>query len=85
MARGIYCKSCNERMEATANKYGELYEWISGTAQRRLLCDGAHFGETEIKKGDICYAAVLLPNKNHPNYERQKPEAWAHEYIYTAF
>jgi len=72
-------------MEAAAKRYNELYESIIGTAQRNMFCDGAHSGQKEIKAGDICYAAVLLPSRDHHNYERQKPEAWAHGYIDTAF
>lgn len=71
-------------MSDTATKYGELYESIEGKAIKDMFCDGAcsnGSGPTEIKKGDNCFAAVLLPDRHHFNYERQKPERWAHEFI----
>jgi len=85
MARLIHCKSCKEKMEASAIQYGECYEWIPGTAIQNMFCDGAHGELFEIKKGDYCFAAVLLTSQDHPNYERQKPEVWCEEFIDIAF
>lgn len=86
MARNIYCKGCNDRIKKSAEEFGELYESLAGTANKDLNCDGGGTDhQFDIKPGDICYAAVLLPSKDHPNYERQKPEMWAHDYITTAF
>lgn len=80
-------EKCNKKMKDSAIKYGELYESIEGIALRDMFCDGTCFtGEsaTEIKKGDKCFAAVLLNNRNHPTYHLQKPEAWANEFITTS-
>ena len=80
MARYIHCPSCKDRVEKNAIKFGELYESIKGTSiiYPKMICDGN--GEI-INYGDACYAAVLLPNKEHFNYEKQKPESWMHEFI----
>lgn len=80
MARYIHCEACKNRMAATAKQYGEFYEFIEGVAKEDLLCDGGCLENvdtaTKINKGDKCFAAVLLPNKEHFNYPVQKPEAW---------
>lgn len=84
MARYIHCEKCNKQMTESANKYGELYESIEGIAIKDMLCDGGcgtGGSATPIKKGDKCFAAVLLNNRSHPTYHLQKPEAWAHEFI----
>lgn len=70
-------------MEASAKQFGELYESIEGVAIKDMFCDGG-CGDSEptpIKKGDKCFASVLLPNSSHPTYHLQKPEAWANEFI----
>lgn len=81
MARYIHCESCNKRIAELAKKHGELYESIEGTAKFEMFCDGAHADEFPIKPGDKCFAAVLLTNRNHVNYESQKPAAWAKEIL----
>lgn len=81
MARYIHCPECNKRMAANAAKFGELYESVEGVALYDMFCDGAHDGLTEIKQGDKCFAAVLLDNSKHPNYRRQHPDNWAHDFI----
>lgn len=84
MAKLIHCRECNKHMIESAKKYGELYEFIEGTAKEYLFCDGACFtdeGPKLIKQGEICYASCLLPSKSHPKYEYQKPEMWAHKFI----
>jgi len=84
MARYIHCEKCNTKMANSATKYGELYESIEGVALKDMFCDGDCFSgnsATSIKKGDKCFAAVLLDNRNHPTYHLQKPEAWASEFI----
>lgn len=86
MARLIHCEKCNKQMAALADRYGELYESVEGIALRDMFCDGSCFtgdSATPIKKGDKCFAAVLLNNRNHPTYHLQKPEAWASEFIDT--
>ncbi len=83
MARYIHCEECKNRMVANAHKYGELYEFIEGIALFDMYCDGSCGNEdaTPIKKGEKCFASVLLPNKSHQNYEKQKPENWAEDYL----
>jgi len=67
-------------MEATATKYHELYEAVEGTAIEDIHCDGC-MSPFDIKKGEKCFAAVLLDSRKHPNYELQLPAAWAHQFI----
>lgn len=83
MARYIHCEKCNKKMASSASQYGELYESIEGVAKKDMFCDGACGGDepTPIKKGEKCYAAVLLNNRSHPTYHLQKPESWASEFI----
>lgn len=83
MARYIHCEKCKNSISEKAKTYGELYEYVEGIALNDMLCDGICGNEqaTPIKKGDKCYAAVLLPNKFHFNYEKQKPENWAKDFI----
>lgn len=70
-------------MIASAERHGELYESIEGFALRDMFCDGAcgTYEATLIEEGEKCFASVLLNNNNHPNYEKQKPEMWANEFI----
>jgi len=86
MARYIYCEKCDNKMKASAIEFGELYESIEGIALRDMFCDGACGGAeaTQIEEGDKCFAAVLLDSKSHPNYESQKPSAWANQFIKTS-
>jgi len=83
MARSIYCEECNKKVASDAKKFDELYESIEGIAIVDMFCDGFCGSDTAtpIKKGDKCFASVLLNSKNHPNYEFQKPENWANEYL----
>lgn len=83
MARYIHCESCNKQMTESAKKFGELYESIEGVALKDMFCDGAcGKGEaTQIEEGEKCFAAVLLDNNAHPNYQYHKPSFWAHEFI----
>lgn len=83
MARYIHCEACNKRMREVAKSYNELYESIEGIALKDMFCDGACDGgkATEIKKGDKCFAAVLLPSEFHSNYAKQKPGRWAADFI----
>lgn len=85
MARYIHCEKCNKKMSEDAKQFGELYESIEGHAIKNMSCDGS-CGKSEpslIKVGDKCFAAVLLDSMAHPNYQHQKPELWAHEFITT--
>lgn len=86
MARYIHCEECKNRLEALHASYNELYEYVKGTAVRDMFCDGSCYGggaksATPIKEGEICYAAICLPSNKHFNYEKIKPELWAHEFI----
>lgn len=84
MARYIHCEKCNKEIDESAKNYGELYESIEGIALKDMLCDGAcglDGSAKPIKKGEKCYAAVLLNNRSHPTYHLQKPEAWIDGYI----
>lgn len=86
MATYIHCEACKNRMTANAARFNELYESLEGTALRDMFCDGActdgnNGGPTPIKAGDICFAAVLLNNRSHFNYEKQRPQVWASQFI----
>ena len=84
MARNIYCPDCEKRVHASAEKYGELYESVEGQAIKKMFCDSCgepNDDSTAINIGDTCFAAVVLPNRSHPNYEFQKPEVWMNDYI----
>lgn len=83
MAMYIHCEKCKDRMVELAAKYNELYEFLEGTALQDMKCDGG-CGTTEatpIPVGSKCFAAVLLNNRQHPNYELQKPAMWAETLI----
>lgn len=80
MATNIYCPECDKRIKATAERYGELYESVKGEAIKEMFCDSCYPLKT-INIGDICFAAVLLPNSSHFNYNFQKPEVWMNDYI----
>ena len=57
-----------DAMEKLVGKYNELFERVDGTAPVPYVCDNT--GVT-IPKGSKCSAVLLLPNKNHHNYEHQ--------------
>jgi len=78
MARYIHCPKCSERMRLNAIKFEELYEAIEGRALRDFVCDSCGGA---IKALDHCFAAVLLDNKEHPNYHQQHPSSWSQNYI----
>jgi len=78
MARNIYCLEDDKRMRENAKKYNEYYESVEGTAKVDLVCDSC---DLNLKKGMVCFAAVLLPSKTHENYNKQKPENWCKEYF----
>ena len=75
MARYIHCEECKNMFVKLSAEENELYEFIEGTALRAMICDGCG------KPVEKCFAAVLLNNNKHFNYEKQKPEVWAHEFI----
>lgn len=65
-------------MLSGAIKFGELYEFIEGTSRGDAQCDGCN---ADIKHGAQCFASVLLPDREHPNYQKQNPEVWASGFI----
>lgn len=79
MGMYIHCEKCKNRLAKLAAKYNELYESLEGTALKDMKCDGCDNGTeaTPIPAGAKCFAAVLLPSKQHQKYELQKPEMWA--------
>lgn len=83
MGRFIHCPVCKEANEKAAASHGELYEFIEGAAVREMFCDGGYCpgNPTQIKAGEICFAACMLPNKEHRNYVLQKPKVWANLFI----
>ena len=84
MAKNIYCPDCDKRIKASAKGRGELYESIGGKAIKKLFCDScgnSNDDNTAINIGEECFAAVVLPSRSHPNYEKQKPEVWAKDFI----
>jgi hypothetical protein len=83
MARYILCERCDNTLSESSKKYGELYESIEGIAIKDMFCDGA-CGDSEatpIKKGDKCFAAVLLPSISHQNYKFHKPKVWMSDFV----
>lgn len=73
MSRQLLCPTCDKQLSKSASKYSELYESIGGVSKGNFRCDGC--GE-DIKENDPCFAAVLLPDKSHPNYPIQRPSFW---------
>lgn len=80
MARYILCTDCNKRLEELAEYYHELYESVEGKSKGEFLCDSCGY-PNPIHLGDVCFASVLLPDGNHPNYEFQKPEVWLNDFL----
>jgi hypothetical protein len=78
MSRKLLCPACDKQTSLLAEKYSEHYESIKGNANSHYKCDNC---DKPIAEGDECFAACLLPNKNHPNYQFQKPEEWALSFI----
>ena len=78
MAKYIHCEDCKKQIEKAAEQFGELYEVLKGNAIKEMLCDGC---ADNIKIGETCFAAVLLPNNKHFNYEKHKPVNWAFDFI----
>lgn len=78
MARNLLCPDCDKKTKTLAAKFNELYESKLGKSKGENLCDHC---DKNIEVGDMCYASVLLPNKEHHNYEIQKPEAWMRDYL----
>lgn len=83
MARNLFCRNCDKAMKRAADKCDEFYESIAGKSKREFLCDGC-YPENYIHVGDLCYASVLLPSKQHFNYEIQKPQVWMNDYLIPA-
>ena len=78
MSRKILCPKCKASLQHLAIKYNELFEFEEGKAINHMMCDdcGKH-----ISSDEVCFASVLLPDKNHFNYEIQKPSSWSFDYI----
>lgn len=55
--------------EKICQKYGEVFESVSGKAKEDYFCDNTG---VEIPKGSICVAVLVLPSKDHFNYQHQK-------------
>lgn len=64
------------KTQAVAKQYGECFEQVIGTAVADYICDNSN---DQIPKGTQCAAVMILPFRNHPNYEHQK--AMLHEYV----
>lgn len=80
MARYIVCTECDNHMKEAVKEFDECYESVEGKAIKEMLCDTCP-SRREIKKGEKCFAAVLLPSKEHENYEKQFPTAWCDKFI----
>ena len=83
MSRHLLCPECDKKYAGMAAKYQELYESTEGKSIGSFLCDGC-VPPKPVLTGDICFAAVLLTNKEHPNYVIQKPDAWMDDYLIPA-
>lgn len=80
MAKDLLCPACDKRRKELAIKYGEYYESVEGKSKSSFFCDGC-FPLNEINEGDLCFASCTFPDKNHFNYEVDKPEVWMNDYI----
>lgn len=78
MSRLLHCVPCNSKMEKAAEKFGEYYTSIAGMARRKYMCDCC--GNTVEENAD-CFAACLLPSKEHFNEVTHEPFVWAEDYI----
>jgi len=89
MAKYIHCEECKNRIGDNAHRAGKLYESLEGIALADMYCDGSCtvkgtdgvLSATPIKKGDKCFASVLLPSKSHPQHFMQRPVMWAEQLI----
>ena len=50
-------------------QYNECFEMVTGKAKENYRCDNSN---EVIPQGEVCAVVLVLPNKNHPNYEHQK-------------
>lgn len=57
-----------EETKKACERYGEAYEEKVGRAPCKYICDNSG---APIEKGDMCAAVLILPNRNHHNYEHQ--------------
>lgn len=80
MARKLLCPSCDKEFSKLAKQFDELYESVEGKSTGEFICDSCA-SPNYIHKGDTCFAAVLLPDRNHFNYEIQKPENWLEDFM----
>lgn len=78
MSRKILCPDCEKSVSELANQYDELFESVEGRSKEECFCDDCG---VSIFMHETCFATVLLPNRSHFNYERQKPSSWMHDYI----
>jgi hypothetical protein len=80
MARKLLCLQCDKKFSKLVIQHLELYESVKGKSNSQYQCDNC--GEF-IKEDDECFAACLLLNKNHPNYQFQKPDRWMKDFFKT--
>lgn len=76
----ILCPDCNKRYSELSTQFGELHEFVEGKSKGEFLCDGCGM-PNYIHVGDTCFATVTLPNRNHFNYQIQKPDVWMDDYL----
>lgn len=57
-----------KQTEARARAYGEVCEVLVGKAKDNYFCDNS---SEPIPKGSQCAAVMVLPYKEHPNYQHQ--------------
>ncbi len=60
-----------EKVWKKIGQNGECFEIIIGKAKNNYICD-LSIPPIDIPKGEICACFLILPNKNHFNYEHQK-------------
>jgi len=65
------------KVEDLCKKYNEAFEKVIGKAKKDYYCD--HTG-VEIPAMTKCAVIMVLPSKNHPNYEHQKQ--MLNDYVY---
>lgn len=57
-----------EKTKKLCEQYGEVCEIVTGKAKLEYMCDNS--GE-QIPKGTECAVVLVLPSRNHHNYEAQ--------------
>lgn len=77
MAIRIVTVSEGKELKKLCEKHDELFEMEIGKANQDYICDNTG---KEIPEDTECAVVLLLPNRNHENYQYQK--SMLRNYIY---